>query len=94
VKCSSESSEVRRVLSQVHDSTLFQLSPVSISIYCGEIQQSGAVPSMGGVEWSEPLLHSTPYRLEWSGVEWGLTPWTPWSGSKKGYPNSVSFGGI
>jgi hypothetical protein len=27
------------------------------------------VPSMGGVEWSEPLLHSTPYQLEWSGVE-------------------------
>jgi hypothetical protein len=41
VKCSSESLEVRRVLSQVHDSTLFQLSPVSISIYCGEIQQRG-----------------------------------------------------
>jgi hypothetical protein len=20
----------------------------------------------------------------WSGVEWGLTPWTPWSGSKRG----------
>jgi hypothetical protein len=64
----------------------------------GEVQSlttcMTSVPSMGGVEWSEPLLHSTPYQLEWSGVEWGLTPWTPWSGSKKGYPNSVSFGGI
>jgi hypothetical protein len=39
---------------------------------------------MGGVEWSEPLLHSTLYQLEWSGVEWGLAPWTPWSGSKRG----------
>jgi hypothetical protein len=26
------------------------------------------VPSIGGVEWSEPLLHSTPYQLEWSGA--------------------------
>jgi hypothetical protein len=30
---------------------------------------SDAVPSMGGVEWRKGSLHSTPYQLEWSGVE-------------------------